>query len=317
MPAVASGAERACAAGDCERAIGLWEKAVVRAPADYTLHYRLGICYGGACRTHGMVHGEMAVSYLRQASRLTENSEKRGRAIIQEQLAGAICRGASPTADALRSAIECYREAAEIYLSSGMLADWARTQFNLGNTCCDLSELGEEEHWKEAVFHYTEALSARIREQDTDGQCAVLENLGTAYRRLQEGDSADNIRKSIQCYQRALRVRGTALNPSRVAALHNNLGNAFLSLPWDDQRIRERNAHRALRHFDRALQIESQNRSGRIYGITQYNRGQAYRILEDFDAALACLNAALAILQSCGDGRYVQLVRIQLDRLPG
>ena len=61
MPnAATEDAERSCAAGECEAAIELFERAVRLEPCDFRLHYRLGLCYGGGCRSHALVHPDMA-----------------------------------------------------------------------------------------------------------------------------------------------------------------------------------------------------------------------------------------------------------------
>ena len=101
----------------------------------------------------------------------------------------------------------------------------------------------------------------------------------------------------------------------------NNLGNAYLSLPETDEKTIARNARRALHHFDRALRIQCRDKSSRAYGITQYNRAQAhYRLAQTSPGgnpkvAVTCLEEALAAFQSCGEDRYTQLVRAQLERI--
>ncbi len=317
MPgAAAEDAKRACGARECENAIGLWETAVARQPYDYELHFQLGLCYGGLCEQHPMVHPDMAVAYLRHALRLTEAAPKKVRAAIVDQLGDTLYHsGSAPGPAALRAAIECHREAAELYQSLGMAEDWGRVQFNLGNYHCDLSEITGEDHWQEAVLHYRESLRVRTREKDPALHASVLENLGSAHRRL------SGINECIKCYRRALRIYTAASRPAKSAALENNIGNAFLSLPDSDRETNARNARRALRHFDRALRMQSQDQRSRAYGITQYNRAQAYCRLALISpdgnpkAAVLCLEESLAAFQACGDLRYTQLVRAQLERM--
>ena len=61
--------------------------------------------------------------------------------------------------------------------------------------------------------------------------------------------------------------------------------------------------------------------SSRAYGITQYNRAQAhYRLAQTSPGgnpkvAVTCLEEAFAAFQSCGEDRYTQLVRAQLERI--
>jgi len=319
LPAAAGDAEKACAAGECEKAIGILEKAMAESPQDFRLYYRLGLCYGGSCRPHPLADDGMAVAYLQRASILTAGTTGIDRATVLDQLANTLSQG-PPDAEALRSAIECHREAAEIYVSLGMVDDWARTQFNLGNSCCDLAELAGEDHWQQAVVHYEQCLRVRMPENEAERYAAVLENLGTAYRQLAAGGTPENIRKSIVCYQRALRVSRDA-PPARRAALENNLANALLSLPAGDPGLAARNALRALRHLDRALRIQAGEGAQRQYAISQYNRAQAYcRLAQtvpgfDLQRAVDCFREALTIFQSCGDARHAQLVRTRLEKI--
>jgi len=303
-------AERACANGECQKAIGLFENTLARQPHDFRLHYRLGLCYGGDCRPHPLVHADMAVAYLRQALHLIGAIPGRVRASVVDQLGNALChQGGAPRTNALRAAIECHREAAEIYQSLGMADDCGRARFNVGNSCCELSEITGEDHWQEAVLHYRESLRVRTREKDPERHAAVLENLGSAYRRL------PSARKSIQCYQQALRIYTAAAHPEKSAALENNLGNAYLSLPSADTKTKFRNALRALRHFDRALRIQGRDKTSRAFGVTQFNRAQAYHRLAQTAVEIACLQEALSAFQACGEERLTGLVRAQLDLL--
>lgn len=310
MPAAAmDGVERACLAGKCEESIDLLEQAVRLRPGDYSLHYRLGICYGGCCRSHPLVHPDMAIPYFRQALRFLGDEPGAARAAVLDQLGNTLIeRSRTAEADSLRTAIDCHLSAAEIYRSLGMANEWARIQFNLGNSCCDLSEAAGEHHWAEAVSHYEQSLRIRTRQKDPQLYAAVQENLGTAYRRLPD------FLKSIQCYRRALWVHNPTANPEKCAALQNNLGNAFLSLP-DSGGNAARNARRALRHFDRALGLQSSQTESRQYGITQYNRALAHIRLARTSGAVTCLHQASRAFQACGEERFAALIRAQLARI--
>jgi len=313
-------ADRACEAEDCQASIGFLEEAVRLRPHDYRLHYRLGLCYGGSCRPHGLVRPEMAVPYLGQALRIIGPQPRRLRAEILDQLGNTLAASNGDLRVAnLRAAIDSHREAAGIYQALGMRDDWARLQFNLGNFCCELSDAAAENHWREAISHYQNSLEVRTREKDPQRYAAVLENLGTAYRRLPPRD-AGHIEKSIQCYRRALAVCRRSAWPEQHAALQNNLGNAFLSLPESGEKVPGRNAVRALRHFERALRLQPDTRS-RAFAITQYNCAQAHCRLArcspaiDTRLAVGCLEAAAQAFEACGDARYAERVHSQLQRI--
>jgi tetratricopeptide (TPR) repeat protein len=300
---MASAQNPACALGDCEASIAMLEESVCRQPHNYTLHYKLGVCYGGLCRNHPLVHPETAAAYLRQALRLVPKPTG-VRAAILDQLAGTLLH--MPGETALREAIDHHLEAAGLYRALGMAGDWSRTEYNLGNSCCDLSERTGEEHWREAIAHYLTSLEIQTWEKDANRDMAVLINLGTAYRRT------GNLDRCIQCYRRALRFHAARSNPEKRASLENNLGNAILSLPEPDEKTAARNARRALRHFDRALR----DSRGRALAIAQYNRAQACLRLNP-DQAVECLQSAEAAFHSCGDDRYTQLVQSQLQSIRG
>jgi tetratricopeptide (TPR) repeat protein len=263
-------AEQACAGGRCEEAVGLLEQLAPEQPGNYNLYFTLGLCTSGGCRKHALVSAAMAAAYLRRALELLGPGGGTARAAILDALGNALARIAGDErAGALRAAVAHQAEAAEIYSAHGEEDDWARVQFNLGNSLCDLSESTGEDHWHEAVGHYEEALRIRTRARDPERYAAVLENLGSAYRRV-------DVRRAIRCYRRALVVYERFRDPARkAAAIENNLGNAYLSLPDTDRRVAIRNASRALYHFDRALRLEAQDPDGDTYAIAEHNRAQA------------------------------------------
>lgn len=297
---------RACMEGCCEEVISLLEQAIRRQPSNFELYYWLGICHSGGCRRHKMTDADFALAYLHQALHMAPEADPLARAAVMEELADACSASrALPRAAAMRTAIECRRQAAEIYLGRKKLEDWARQEFNLGNAFCDLSDVAGEDHWREAIFHYEEALKIRTRERSPERHAAVLENLGTALRQTGE------VRRSISCYRRALQSYGS-WQPARIAALHNNIGNSFLSLPVVDETTRMRNARYALRHFDRALSVPGRDRQDRQYAINQHNRAQAHVRLANLEAAMDCLQEAYRVFAACGDELYAQRVRTEL-----
>jgi tetratricopeptide (TPR) repeat protein len=189
-----------CATGACEAAIERLEALILRLPHDYTALYQLGVCYAGVCRSHPLVHPGIAAEYLRHSLSLA--GEQPGvRAAILDQLGHTLLQLGDPAA--LRSAIECHSEAAGLYHSRGMAEDGSRTEYNLGNSNCELSELTGEDHWSEAIRHYKAALSSPER------RVAVLTNLATAYRQV------NDISSCIRCYRRALATKTVRTNPAK------------------------------------------------------------------------------------------------------
>jgi tetratricopeptide (TPR) repeat protein len=176
----------------------------------------------------------------------------------------------------LHAAISCFQEAAEIHRRVGDLEAWARDEFNLGNSYCELPEDTDPGKWEEAVTHYQRALQVRTKLSDPVSYAATLQNLGTAYRQLSSRDKPVNIRKAILCYRKALQVYSAARFPVQNAGLHNNLGNAYISLPCADSAISRKNLRRGLRHFDRALRLRTKLNFPGDYAVTQFNRCSAF-----------------------------------------
>jgi hypothetical protein len=74
-------------------------------------------------------------------------------------------------------------------------------------------------------------------------------NLGNVYARLPTGDRGENLKRAIQCYEAALRVRTEREFPQDWATTQNNLGGAYINLPTGD---RGENVKRAIRCYESA-----------------------------------------------------------------
>lgn len=295
-----------CGREACEIVISKLQQDAERNSRDWAARYQLGICYSGRCQPHSLVSPDLAVEHLRSAcTSLPQAEEPLIRAAILNLL-GIMYMSSSalPTRARLLGAIDCHEKAAAIYFEGAVFAEWARMQYNLGNTCCDLPDDEFPAKWEEAIAHYEQALLYRTRNADPDGFAATLENLGTAYRRRTMGDKLANIRRAIQCYRRALRLCTATSAPAHWAALHNNLGNACLSLPSTGRETSASHARHAIHHFDLALQVRTRERNLFDYGVTRLNRGQACLQL-----GLAGSSAWLAEAAGCLGDAYAALLR--------
>ena len=261
-----------CQHGQCVAAISVLEELVREQPANPELHRQLGMCYSGVCRSHALVSLPVSISYLQHAvASIGPAGPPRIRAEYLDSLGNACLGDHRPEA-----AIPYLTEAAELYATLGLVDEWAREQYNLGNAFCDIPQSDAPRKWQLAVEYYRQALTVRTRERDPVRYAATVQNLGTAYRELPDGDHASNVRAAIGYYGRAIRVYQHDSFPAQHAALHNNLGNAYLCLPGSTDATR-RNIRRALLHFERALEIRQRDRRPCDYAATQFNRGQALR----------------------------------------
>jgi hypothetical protein len=96
-------------------------------------------------------------------------------------------------------------------------------------------------------------------------------------------------------------VYSAAREPARYAALHNNIGNAYLSMPGT------RNARRALHHLERALAFRTRAAAPAEYAVTQLNRGTAFARLELPARAHDCFREAYECFALSGQNERAAL----------
>ena len=303
-------AARLCQEHQCESCITALVEASQAEPKNCAIHFQIGVCCSGGCRFNLQTSAEIALSHLRVALSLVNPSEQPGdRAQILSAMGNTwLISSREPTKVRLRAAISCFQEAAQIYRRRSDLEAWARDEFNLGNSYCELPEDTDLGKWEEAVTHYQRALQVRTRVSDPICYAATLQNLGTAYRQLSSGDKPVNIKKAILCYRKALQVYSAARFPVQNAGLQNNLGNAYISLPCADSAISRKNLRRALRHFDRALRLRTKVNFPGDYAVTQFNRGSAFLQLalqeqnpqSSLRASEICFKEAEELFTQCG-----------------
>jgi tetratricopeptide (TPR) repeat protein len=306
-------ARQSCSLERCEEAIASWEQASSLRPDDPDVHYQLGFCCAGGCRTHTLVDPEIAIHHFQRALSELREEDSLGRAQILSALGNT--HGAIPnrTAAHLLAAIDCQQRAASIFWDARAVEEWAREEYNAGNTWCELTEREYPGKWQKAIEHYERALLVRTRDKDPAKHAAALQNLGTAYRELKTADRRQNIRAAIGCFHRALRAVGRDATAEKRANFHNNLGNAYLSLAAEkDNPIR--NARRALLHFANAAVLQPTEKWPCEHARIQFNRSGAFlelavsgvSVKESLLAAQPCLLEARLGFAQCGQTELVQ-----------
>jgi CHAT domain-containing protein/tetratricopeptide (TPR) repeat protein len=139
----------------------------------------------------------------------------------------------------------------------------------------------------------------KLRPEDSYVRYLVLNHLGIAYRNLPTGDAEANLRRAIECFDEALRLRSPERSPEDYAVTLNNLGNAYRNLQFGDL---EANLRRAIACFEEALRLQTPLTGPIGYGIANLNLGTAYQDLPTGDLAanlskaISCFEEALRFL---------------------
>jgi tetratricopeptide (TPR) repeat protein len=130
-----------------------------------------------------------------------------------------------------------------------------------------------------AIDHYRQAINVTSVPQTI----AMLQNnLGAAYSDMAlRQQPMENLIKSIESYQIALKYRTAEVDPSRYAATQNNLGTAFWNLGQHQQL--GANLQRAIAAYREALQYYDPESEPLHYGMIQNNLGTAYWNLAQCD----------------------------------
>ncbi len=209
----------------------------------------------------------------------------------------------------MKTAIEAYREALEVYALESFPVQYAGTHNNLGNAYGILAEVEDTaENCKKAIQAYHEALKVRSLERFPMQYAGTWNNLGNAYQILAEvEDKAANCNRAIQAYQEALKVRSLERFPLDYAMTQNNLGNAYRNLAEVEDKAQ--NCRKAIEACGEALKVYSLDGFPMDYAMTQNNLGGAYCTLAEVeDKAENCKRGLEA---------FEQALRVRtLDRFP-
>lgn len=308
---LAKTADELCVLHRCKEAVAFWEEASSVTPDDANFHYHLAVCYSRDCHAQGLQDPLVAIYHYRRALALMPKENVLARATLLGDLGNTYLLAAPPSKVSLFTSIDCFQQAAEIYRESGRLDDWAREQHNLGNTWCEMPETEFPSKWEKAIGHFEQALAIRTRQKHPEHHAATLQNLGTAYRELKTGNRAGNIRRALHCYCETMRVLRASVASRRWAALHHDLGNAYLTLAFTGE-SRSRNTRRAIRHLNRALTVRTKIQSRFDYAATQLSRGEVFLQKAIADVGDPCsLNQARACFQEAEDS-FTQAGRMDL-----
>jgi tetratricopeptide (TPR) repeat protein len=105
-------------------------------------------------------------------------------------------------------------------------------------------------------------------------------NLGNSWANQRPGDRSANLRRAIECYNAALRVRTERDYPREWAMTQNNLGNAWANLPTGD---RDANLRRAIECYEAALRVRTKRDYPQEHAQTTANLRSAREAVDRLD----------------------------------
>ncbi len=182
----------------------------------------------------------------------------------------------------IRPALDCYREALELFHRLGEVRDEGTVHNNLGYAFYSLGEPGPAEE------SYRRALEIRRETGDQPGEAQALNNLAVLFRGLGE------IGTALTFYGEAREILAALDDRRQEATALNNLGVAYNSLG---------EAERARIYFKEALELRRtvEDRRGEI--VTLNNLGWLERSQGNPEAAIPSHRQALALARATADRR--------------
>ncbi len=199
--------------------------------------------------------------------------------------------------DALREAIDLYRELLREMPRADRPLDWAVTQNNLGLALQGLGEWESgTERLEQAAEAYRLALEERTRDRVPLKWAATQNNLGVALAIIGERErNTKRLKEAVAAYRLALEERTRDRVPLEWAMTQNNLGNALLALGE-----RERSTKRlkeAAEAYRLALEERTRDRVPLKWAGTQNNLGEVLRALGEREPGTERLEQAVAALR--------------------
>ena len=146
---------------------------------------------------------------------------------------------------------------------------------------------------KEAIKSYHLASSKTRGIPDEAGVDSMIQNnLGTAYNDLARyGDTVENLTKSIQAYEAALKNRSPEMDAEQYASSQNNLGTAYWHLAqYHEPQI---NLRSALAAYNEALVQYNPQTAPLHWAMMQNNLGTAYWNLAQHEKEVNWLHLAI------------------------
>lgn len=172
----------------------------------------------------------------------------------------------------------------------------ARLRSTLGD---HLIVKGDDGALHEAIAQFRQAAELFATFGTRADVAATQMSEGSAWHGL-GGDVRGNLRRAIDCYQRASQVFTLASHPAEYALIHNNLATAYIAMPMSSERDIMRQAL-ALQSMQEALKVYSIEEYPYEYAMVQNNLGNALQYMpsgdrvEKLDRAIGAYQEALRV----------------------
>ena len=193
----------------------------------------------------------------------------------------------------LDSALMYLDSASNLRLTHGYLDHYATSQENIANV------LYRKGFYKSSLDHLYKSLDIKRESNKPEYLKSLYNNLGNTHYQLDSYDSARFY------YDQALVLYQIEDDTIGLAVVQNNFGNLFFQIDENE------NAIEAYR-----IAIKLYKSIGNLHGQIEptYNIGYVYEWAENFDSAFYYYQKALMLSKSSGDGKYVDLIHLQLAR---
>jgi tetratricopeptide (TPR) repeat protein len=282
-------------AGDADRALKPYEKALALQPKDPDAHNRAALARGRATRGDIAAHRRRSIDLLAGTLGLVQQGSPQW-ALIQSNLG--VAWRSMPAGDPqtnLERALAAFSAALEVYTREAYPLDWARTQNDLGLVYAGLPGPDRAANLRKAMAAYGAALEVRTRKEHPVEWAATQNDLGLALASLQGGAPGEHLREAIATHNAALEVLSPQAQPLEWAATQTDLGGAWERLPGTD---RAEGLGKAIDAYRAALKVYGRKTYPADWAAAHYKLGTALASRAEQGGGCRDLKAAAAELRA-------------------
>ena len=181
---------------------------------------------------------------------------------------------------------------------------WASLQREMADCLAQSEGLDRAEHLEEALEAYQAALEVWDHPPDAGSSkwAQTLHAMATTFRYRVRGERADNLKRALRLYRKALTVRTEKDHPLEWAETQQNMGNAWLEMPIGS---RAKNVEKGIQCYKAALKVRTRQVTPDLWAQTIHNLALAYIEHPGGDRA-ENLERAIQICQDVSETRSLE-----------